>query len=454
MLRTKLFDGPSTITQQLIISFWGANLGAVVLLWATTTEFTTDLSLALHNIGLLLGLLATFFALTQFMLMGRVAWVERNFGLEHLASYHRLNGYLAITFILLHPIFITASHSLESHRNFVGEYVYSVSHDPYVWMALIAEVLFVTVVASSIYIARRHLKFETWYFVHLMVYAAIVLVPFHQLTIGSSFVAGFHPLARAYWLGLYAFVAVNVLLWRFGWPLLNLVVHRFTIERVEAETPTTTSLYIRVRNFEQWRSRPGQFVLIRIFAKGFWWQEHPFSLSWIPHDGLLRLTIRHVGDYTSMIDQLRPGTRVMVSGPYGRFTREVAQTNKRLFIAGGVGITPLRSMLEEAVSSNIDSILIYANRAPNDVVFEGELDVLAAKNCKTVKVFSDPPKTYRGHTGYVTGELVKRLVPDVAERDVYVCGPPPMMEGLLNNFAELELAPPEQIHYERFALHN
>jgi predicted ferric reductase len=453
MLKTKLFDGPSTIVQQLIISFWLANFGAVLLLWATTTQFTTDVSLLLHNFGLLFGLVATFFALTQFMLMGRIAWIERNFGLEHLASYHRLNGYLAITFIVLHPIFITASHSLESSRNFLGEYVYTISHEPYVWMALIAEILFLTVVVSSMYIARKHLKFETWYFVHLMVYAAIVLVPFHQLSIGSSFVGGYHPLARVYWIGLYAFVLANLLVWRFGLPLFNYLVHGFRIERVVAETPTTTSLYIRVNNLSQWRSRPGQFVLVRIFVKGLWWQEHPFSLSWIPHDNLLRLTIRHVGDYTQAIAKLRPGARVLVSGPYGRFTREVAQTDKRLFIAGGVGITPLRSMIEETVQNKIDSILIYANRTPDDVVFAGELAALAGKHLKIVQVFSEPSQHYRGHTGYVGGALVKKLVADAAERDIYVCGPPPMMEGLLADFADMEL-PSEQIHYERFALHN
>jgi predicted ferric reductase len=453
MLKTKLFDGPSTISQQLIISFWGANLGLVVLLWATTTQFTTDLSLLLHNFGLLFGLVATFFALTQFMLMGRIGWIESRFGLNHLASYHRINGYLAITFIVLHPIFITASHSLESSRNFLGEYVYTISHEPYVWMALIAEILFLTVVVSSMYIARKHLKFETWYFVHLMVYAAIVLVPFHQLSIGSSFVSGYHPLARAYWIGLYAFVLVNLLIWRFGLPLFNFMVHGFRIERVVAETPTTTSLYIRVKNLSQWHSRPGQFVLVRIFAKGLWWQEHPFSLSWIPHDGLARLTIRHVGDYTNAIAGLKAGALVLVSGPYGRFTRDVAQTDKRLFIAGGVGITPLRSMIEEAVAQKIDSVLIYANRNPEDVVFMAELAALAGKHLKIIEVFSEPPKHYRGYTGYVNGELVTKLVADAAERDIYICGPPPMMEGLLQDFAAAAL-PSEQIHFERFALHN
>ncbi len=452
MLRSKFFDGRVTAIQQLIISFWLTNLGLVLLLWATTVQFTSDFSLTLHNVGLLLGLLATFFALTQFMLMGRIAWIERNFGLEHLASYHRLNGYVAIIFLLVHPIFITASHSLESRRNFIAEYGYSLQHESFVWLALIGEILFVTVVASSIYIARKRLKFESWYFVHLMVYVAIVAVSFHQFAIGSSFVGGFHPLARAYWIGLYAFVLGNLLIWRFGMPLLNFLIHGFKVARIVPETTTTTSVYIGLKQLEQWRSRPGQFVLVRFLAPGFWWQEHPFSLSDIPNNGEIRLTIRHVGDYTNKIAALPAGTRVVVSGPLGRFTDEVAQTNKRLFVAGGVGITPIRTLIEQAVATKKQSVLVYANRTPDDVVFAAELHALEGKYLKIIEVFSEAPTNYRGETGYVDGQLLRKLVPDMATRDIYVCGPPPMMENILNDLAQQEINP-EQIHYERFALH-
>lgn len=453
MLRTKLFDGRITRTQRFLLILWLASLASVLLVWSSTTTFISgDISLWLHNFGLLFGLLATFFALTQFMLMGRITWIERSFGLDHLASYHRINGYLAIGFIVLHPIFVTLSHALISKRNLFAEYSYSITHDPYVWLAFIAEILFLTVAVSSMYIARKRLKFETWYFVHLMVYAAIVLASFHQFAIGSSFAGSIHPLARGYWIGLYAFVAANVLIWRFALPLLNLSVHRFRIERVVHETVSTTSLYIRVNKLEEWRSRPGQFVLVRIFAKGFWWQEHPFSLSWIPHDNMVRLTIRHVGDYTNRMAKLKPGAFVMISGPFGRFTSVVAETNKRLFIAGGVGITPIRSLIEQAVDEKIPSVLIYANRTPRDVVFADELRKFSDKELKIIDVFSEPPQSYKGHTGYVSSAMIQRLVPDVAERDVYLCGPPLMMEKLLADLTELKI-PARQIHYERFSLH-
>jgi NAD(P)H-flavin reductase len=283
-----------------------------------------------------------------------------------------------------------------------------------------------------------------------MVYLAIVLVPFHQLTVGMSFASG-HPLATTYWLGLYGFVALNLLIWRFGLPVFNWLRFDWRIDRLVAETPTTTSVYIRGRNLRRFKSRPGQFVMVRIFAKGFWWQEHPFSLSWIPHDDLLRLTIRHVGDYTSAIAGLTPGKRVLVSGPYGRFTSEVRRGEGVLFIAGGVGITPIRSLAEQLVSENLPATLLYANRSSDEVVLASELAKVSGLT--VVSVYSDPPAGFKGRIGYIDEKLVSVEVPDAKQRDIYLCGPPPMMTGLLEQFIDAGYDP-NLIHYERFALHN
>jgi ferredoxin-NADP reductase len=173
----------------------------------------------------------------------------------------------------------------------------------------------------------------------------------------------------------------------------------------------------------------------------------------IPHDNRLRVTIRHVGDYTTAIASLQPGKRVLVSGPYGRFTREIAHFDKRLFVAGGVGITPIRSLIEEALAEKRGCVLIYGNRAPNDVVFKQELAALTEKGLKIIDVFSEAPKSYHGEIGYVDAERIKRLSPDYAERDIYLCGPPPMMLGIIDGMSEGGEAPPN-LHYERFALHN
>jgi predicted ferric reductase len=445
-----LFDGPLTLSQQLIILLWGALLVGVVALWAPVgVSMLTGGSLdaVFTSIADILGLLATYFALTQFMLMGRIGWIERSFGLDRLASYHRLNGYLALVLFVIHPIFITLHHMAEGETNIISAYLRSFSEHSYTVWALIAELLFVAVVLSSMYIARKHLKFETWYFVHMMVYAAIILASFHQFANGTSLLSS--DVARYFWYGLYAFVAVNILVWRFGFVVYNALRFDFTVSRVVRETPTVTSIYIKAKRLSRLKVKPGQFIMVRMLTRQLWWQEHPFTVSWIPKGDELRISVRNVGDYTAELQTLAPGTKVAVSGPFGRFTSDVATTRKRLFIAGGIGITPIRSLAEEAVARGDDAVLLYANRMSTDVPLKKEIDALGLA---TVYTYSNQ-KVKGSEHGMIDIDLITRHVPDYRERDIYLCGPPPMMGSLISQLSSAQI-PPSHLHYEAFQLHS
>lgn len=454
MVTTKLFDGKVTRAQILVVGAWYLNLVLVLTVWATTSaDLLTGGSLGGYALALgrLFGLLAATFALTQFMLMGRIAWIEKPFGLDHLASYHRFNGYAAIGSIIIHAPLVVLGYGLMSHVNYFTQYAQVILHYQDTIQALIAEFLFIAVVASSIYIVRRKLKFESWYYVHLIVYAAIILAFSHQLAVGGSFQG--HPLARLYWLAVYVFVALNVLIWRFGLPTVNLLRFKFTVDRVDQETASASSIYIAGNNLKAWPAKPGQYVLVRFLSKGYIFQEHPFSLSAVPKDGVFRLTVRKSGDFTSKLPRVKPGSKVLVSGPFGRFTSDVALTSKRLFIAGGVGITPIRTMIDEALASKQDCILLYGNRTLDDVIFKEELAKAKQAGLKLIPVFSKAGSTYTGEKGYIDGARIERLVPDFADRDVYVCGPQAMMDGVISDLSATKL-PADQLHYERFALHN
>lgn len=439
------------LQKTLAWSFWAANLSLIVYFWWPDGiyEITSgDIVVALHALARLLGLLATFCALTQFILMGRLGWLEPIFGLDRMVIFHRRNGVATLSFILAHSVLMTITHQLlQGSWDFLG-----IVTVPYVWLAMIAEVLFITTVGLSITIVRKHLKFETWYAVHLCNYAAIALVPWHQLTNGSDFLA--NPTFANYWVLLYLFTAFNVVFWRFGKPVWQSLRHQFTVERVVKETPTATSVYIRGRNLQRLRAKGGQFVLVRFFNKDLVLQEHPFSLSRLPTNDTLRLTIRQLGDYTNLIPQLQPGTRVWVSGPFGSFTHQQQHTNKLLYIVGGIGITPVRSMIEDQANRGEkgNAVLLYGNRTQADTIFWQELTQLGKKIAMPIiNVLSDQ-KGYTGETGYIDKEKITRLVPDVMERDVFVCGPPIMMWNVIDQLKEIGV-PPAHIHYERFSLH-
>lgn len=439
------------VKKSLAWGFWALNLATIVYFWSAQGwpgVTSGDTLTALHAIGRLFGLFATFCALTQFVLMGRAGWLEPIFGMDRLAIFHRRNGVATLTLFLLHSSLITITHPLlQNSTNFLG-----VLELPYVWLAAIAEVLFVLTVGVSIYIVRRRLKFETWYAVHLLNYAAIALVPWHQLTNGGDLLAS-HTFSY-YWISLYAFAALNILIWRFGRTGLLYMRHQFEVDKVVAQTATATSVYIKGQHMDKFHSKAGQFILVRFLARPFVWQEHPFSLSKVTDADGLRLTIRQLGDFTNMVPQLKPGTKVWVSGPFGAFTHELQRTNKLLYIVGGIGITPIYSMIQDqaARGESGNAVMLYGNRTEVDTIFLKELTALGEQiHMPIYNVLSDQ-KDYKGEKGFIDKEKIARLVPDVATRDVFLCGPPPMMAGIRVMLRELGV-PESQIHYERFALH-
>ncbi|HSH55444.1 MAG TPA: ferric reductase-like transmembrane domain-containing protein, partial [Candidatus Limnocylindrales bacterium] len=187
MKRRILGEGLST-PQYAVIALWALNLGIIFYIWTTSSLslLSGGVGGVLLALGRLVGLLVAYFALVQFMLLGRVLWIERPFGLDRLALVHRYNGYATFFALLLHSSLIVLAYSINSGTNYFQQYLVLIQQFPYVWMAVIAQFLFILVVATSAYIVRRHLKFETWYWVHLLVYAAIVLAFFHQFALGGS----------------------------------------------------------------------------------------------------------------------------------------------------------------------------------------------------------------------------------------------------------------------------
>jgi ferredoxin-NADP reductase len=164
----------------------------------------------------------------------------------------------------------------------------------------------------------------------------------------------------------------------------------------------------------------------------------------------LRITVKELGDGSGRIARLRPGTRELIEGPYGRLTG-AARTGRRVtMLACGVGITPLRALLEEQRYRPGDAVLLYRARTAADLVFRAELDALAHARGIRLGYLLGPragadswlPAGYRGG--------LRDLVPDIAGHDVYVCGPDPWMAAAAQA-ARTAGVPEERIHLERFS---
>jgi len=433
------------------IAFYVANLGAILALWAANAGslLSTGGSSALLAIARLAGLLAGYSLLTQLVLIGRAVWVERAFGLDRLSRVHHWNGFALIAFALIHPILANASHAALNGLPILDQVLFFVRTYPAVLLAEIGLIFFILIILTARGALRRRLKYEQWHALHITAYIALALTFFHQILVGGD-LAG-QGAFRTYWLALSAFALANLIVFRLGRPLYNYLRYRTRIERISPETLDVNSVYITGRQLERFPIQPGQFMIVRFLQRGFWWEAHPFSLSCAPNGAYLRLSIKAVGDFTRRIRSLTPGTPVIIDGPHGVMTPRQCRSDKVLLIAGGIGITPLRSLAEHFIRQGKQVTLLYGNRNLDAIAFYGELDGLAREYGLIVHhILSDEPN-WSGEKGFIDRERIARLVPDVASRDVYLCGPPPMMTLVRSALKELGV-PRARVHWERFAL--
>jgi predicted ferric reductase len=312
-------------------------------------------------------------------------------------------------------------------------------------MATVSAGLFVAVAISSVRAARRRLSYETWYGIHLYAYLAIALGFLHQLFVGADFATD--RIAAAYWIGLYVVTVALILAFRVGLPIRMSLRHQLRVTNVVTEGPNVVSIYISGRDLDRLAVRSGQYFVWRFLTRDGWWRGHPFSISSAPNGRWLRITVKGLGDWSRQLQAMPIGTRVFIEGPYGVLTGARRTRPKVLLIAGGIGIAPLRALLEALPAKPGDLTLLYRVRDERDIVYRAELETLARSRGARVQYLLGRRDTTRDP---LDGASLQRLVPDLPEHDVYLCGPMPMMQSVEGTLRDLGL-PRRQIHVERFA---
>jgi predicted ferric reductase len=392
---------------------------------------------ALTSAGRLTALLGAYLALVAVLLLARLPMLERVAGFGRLAVWHRWAGRACLVLLLAHTALTTAGLTLGDRISLPREAARLISQYPGVITATAGLLVLVGVGVTSAVIVRRRLRYETWYVVHLYSYLAIALAFSHQIATGKDFVG--NPAARVYWIALYVFTLGALVLFRIALPLARAARHRLRVERVLAEAPGVVSIEITGRGLDRLGAQPGQFFLWRFLTPGRWWQAHPFSLSAPPDGRRLRITVKSSGDFSAELRDLPVGTRVLAEGPYGSFTAEARRRDRVALIAGGAGITPIRALLETLPARRGDLALVYLVANGDEVVFRDELERLARERGADLH--------------FVVGAAcdLRRLIPDVAERDAFVCGSPGMVEATRASLIAAGV-PARHIFRERFAL--
>ena len=427
------------------VAAWGlaalvaAGAGAIVALWWTSGEGTGAAAGPLAEIARLCGLLGAYLVLLELLLLARLPVLDRLYGFGRLTAWHRWNGRLCVTLLVAHAVLIVVAYARADARSLPAQLLRLIETFPGVITALAALALLIGVAVTSAGALRRRLRYETWYFIHLYAYLAVALGFSHQLATGTAFVG--RPLARTLWTALYVATLAAIVGFRIVLPVVRSLRHGLRVARVVEEAPGVASIEIAGTGLDRLGARSGQFFGWRFLTRDRWWESHPFSLSAAPEPERLRITVKGVGDFSGRLRALVPGTRVIAEGPFGAFTTAARRRPKVALIAGGVGITPIRALLEDMPGGPGDIAVVYRARAPEDVILRAELDALAERRGAALH--------YAVGEG-LTAERLLGLVPDLPERDVYLCGPPAMTAATRATLGRAGV-PRRQIVTERFA---
>ena len=402
--------------------------------------FWTEFSVALGYSGLAMMAL-------QFGLTARFRYVTEPWGEDVIYHFHRQISLVAVALVVAHPVilFIARPELLVLLNSFTAP-----------WRARFAALstyALLALVATAVWRTKLRLSYETWHLMHLVLAVAAIAAGIAHMVGWGFYLAD--PWKRALWIAL-TFVSLGLLVYvRIVKPLF-LLRRPYRISEVRQERGDTWTLEMQPEGHAGLRFRPGQFGWLTVWGSPFKISAHPFSFSSsaAAADGRLAMSIRKLGDFTSQIDGVPVGRRVYVDGPYGAFTLG-NPADLHVLVAGGVGITPMISMLRTLADEGDKRpvILLYGSKTWEEITFREELEALEARlDLKVVHVLENAPAGWPGERGFITAAVFKRhLPPGYAKHEYFICGPGVMMDAIENALGDELKVPISKYHSERYS---
>lgn len=406
-------------------------------------EFWRELSVALGFAGLAMMAL-------QFVLTARFKWLKAPYGADIVYHFHRQISFVALLLILAHPLllFVFSPNTLALLNLFSAP-----------WRAragVTAVVMLLVLIGASVWRKRLKIEYTNWRIWHgilatLVIALAIAHVVLARHYLNTPWKQILWVTYGGFWVGLLIYVRIIK-------PIL-LLRRPYEVVSVTPERGNAWSLTVRPTGHTGLKFMPGQFAWITVLSSPFAEAEHPFSFSSSANQpGHLTFTIKELGDFTRQIKNLQPGQKVYVDGPFGHFSIDRhLHAEQFVFVAGGVGITPVMSMLRSMADRGDKRplTLLYANKDWDSIIFREELDALkSALQLNLVHVLEKPPADWDGETGFVTRTILERYLSKVSKPnsiEIFICGPQPMINAVENALTQMRV-PFGDFHSERFDL--
>jgi predicted ferric reductase len=383
----------------------------------------------------------------QFVVAARWRWIEAPFGLDVLLRFHRTMAFVALGLLCLHPLLLASEEGWSLITRWQARWP--------LWAGRLALLLLLAHVAAAVFRRTLRLRYETWRNVHNAVAFTLLALAFlHSWTLGNDFES---LAATAVWTALPLIACGAWLSGRFARPrLLGRTPHR--VVAVTREAPRVWTVTLEPSGGPPLKYAPGQFQFLRLHGGAVPDEEHPFSIASSPSPkGLLSLTIKECGDFTATVGNIKPDDVATVHGPFGRFSHVFhPAADDLVFVAAGVGITPLMSMLRHMRDRREARrvLLVYANRGETDIVFRGELEAIESGGfpaLRVLHVLSQPPAGWAGPAGRLDVESLRSLCGGFSGKTFFLCCPPLMMSGLIRGLRRAGVGP-GRIHADYFGL--
>ncbi|MFC4943847.1 ferric reductase-like transmembrane domain-containing protein [Pseudonocardia sp. GCM10023141] len=403
-----------------------------------------------HRLSVISGLLALSAMVCAAILPSRLRSLNRAFGIETVIEVHRFLGVSTAVLTLAHLACVVAADP-------ANVALLNVASAPARAVAAVsATVALVALVVTSVLRRRLRLPYEVWRGIHVLLGAVVIVASaVHVWLLDHIVRTTVMQVAVVVLLALVAGVGV----YRWVWRALLDPSTEFVVHEVRPESPSVSTLVLEPRGgrhagLDSWAFAPGQFAWIRL-ERTLTAEEHPFSIASSAHLGLTEFTVRHNGDFTRTLRSLPPGSPVWVDGPHGAFTSDIGSCEGLVMIAGGVGVTPMMSMLRTAADrgDRRPYRLVVVASAPDDLLFREELGFLQSTlDLVVTEVLRRPHEGWHGHTGDLGVSLmsvVLRTVPDPGDLDYFLCGPPALVDSALDVLDVLDVAA-TRIHTELF----
>ncbi len=431
-------------------ALWGAAymvmavLPLPLALWRhadTGRGFWIEFGVALGFVGLaMMGL--------QFALTARFRWVGRGLGLDDMMQVHRQAGILAVVFVLAHPVIL-----LVAHPPFVA-FLDPRVNAPRTLALSLAVVALILLVFLPLWRRRLGIPYEWWRLTHAGLAAIALLIGLAHVLMVGHYVSGvFKP---AVWIAMTGGALVFLAHTRI-WGPISTRRRPWRVAEVRPEVERVWTVALHAEGHEGLRFLPGQFVWISLSRSPLSLQQHPFTVASsaeVPER--VELTIKELGDFTSRIGEVEPGTEAFLEGPYGAFSPDGTGAEALVFVVGGIGVTPamsaLRTMRDRGDTRRV--VVVYGADTLEKVVFREELESLAESSDLDVRLILDnPPEGWEGDRGPISPDHLQSALDAAGDGEVHVfiCGPELMMDAVESEVANLG-HPRGQVHAERFNL--